>query len=107
MSTTAVALSGTAIAAGLRALADMFEQDPALGGDRYIPDQALHVESITATADDVVEFAARYGLDVERRGVYTTASLPLGEGSAPQYGMPSYIGAVVLTVSHIADEVAR
>jgi predicted fused transcriptional regulator/phosphomethylpyrimidine kinase len=107
MSTTAAALSGTAIAEGLRALADMFEADPALAADRYIPDQAVGITVIFDSARDVVEFASRYGRDVERHENRTSAQIPLGGGSAPRYGIPSYVGAVVLTVSHIADEVSR
>ena len=99
------AVTGHAVAEGLRALARIFDS-----GDvpaRICPDQGLAVSVSLTTATAVHEFAARFGVPVDvadhRGQTHTSFEVPLGVGSNPGSSSAAYAGAVAFNVYNIAE----
>ena len=102
---TRPALTGHAIAEGLRALAVIFDH-----GDmptRVHPDQAVRVSVALASAAAVHEFAARCGVladvgpDDARTHIHTSFEVPLGMGTQLDSEAAAYAGSVALAVYNI------
>lgn len=103
MSGDEIALTPADVASGLRALADMLERHGL--PDRTHPDQALSMGLYVPRAEDVTSFAAAHGLPAEVRGTHTSVELVAGPNPSTYRGPAAFRGAVVLRVSHIAEEV--
>lgn len=85
-------LTGHQVAAGLRALAVMFEHGEI--PTRTHPTQGVRVSVPLASAASVREVAARCGIEVRPAGGFVWCEVPLGTGTNPDSDQAAYSGAV-------------
>lgn len=98
-------LTPSALAEGLRELADHIEVGRFPLGSRWVPSQALAVTLPLASAEAVHELAREYGYDAaDSEDGHTYLELAFGTGTGmPEAYLPCYRGAVVVRASHVQE----
>ena len=101
---THTALDPEAIAHGLELAANLFRDG--LTDDRAFPEQAVAINVSLSSPEGVLRIAAANGVDALVGDEWTSAEIPLGVGTNTDSSLPSYMGAVTLSLYAITPRSA-